>query len=437
MAGLWVSLRLGSLLGLPSLPYQEFLVFLPALALAVPVWINRRDFSHRLPILLCIIWPLVALLWVDPTERGRGVVVPMTLLFSALIGSAMARHKLMESGARAFIVGTLISLAGLFFISRGTLAGSQRLGSVFGEESIIVNPNVVAINLVLASYLGVYVVNCIRRRQNTVKVQYSGDLVCWLLATILCAGSVVLTGSRGGIVGMTLMFFVLLFMNGHWTARVISSRIAVLFVFLGAGYLAINYIEGIAARVSDTDKLASLSDRVPIWQAGYYVLSIDDSVIYWGVGTGGVHKRLGEEMGEGLRGADGVLRRSPHNSYLEWAMSLGLPGIVLGGWLAFTLCRRAFLLDRRELRTERMALLTYCFTHAMSTTIHTSPFSVPLFAMVMALVCQPVLFEAPEETVATNKARGRKRKKNRALHPYPAHQLPCEAFASRPWPSKQ
>jgi O-antigen ligase len=176
-----------------------------------------------------------------------------------------------------------------------------------------------------------------------------------LLAAGLCLLGILLSLSRGGLLGLAAAVVVAIFVAGRWRPQVMAGATAV--VVLAVGYFALFASLPAKERVTN---VGGGTGRVDLWTVGWRM--VQDHPVR-GVGTGqfqtsSVHYLL--QPGAIQRG-DFILSQPKvaHNTYLNILSELGVVGAALfGAVLLFSL--GCLLLTARELRAdgdERLEIL--------------------------------------------------------------------------------
>jgi O-antigen ligase len=213
------------------------------------------------------------------------------------------------------------------FLSTGVV-GLRRIQGYDGGSGLVGNPNDLALTLNLIIPLAAALM---------LSARSAGAR--WLAgaAAFLSAGAVILTFSRAGF--LTLAATSLMF--GLWLLRRRAPGKAA--VLLVAGLCAIPYLPQ-----GYTDRLSTITD-IAADQTGSATGRWRDYQV--AIGVVARNPILGAGIGQDVlamnqsRGGDWV---SVHNAFLEYAVDLGLPGLVLFVWLYLTSFRSARAVERRS-----------------------------------------------------------------------------------------
>ncbi|TMK82137.1 MAG: hypothetical protein E6G47_01260 [Actinobacteria bacterium] len=177
------------------------------------------------------------------------------------------------------------------------------------------------------------------------------------LISALAVVAVLLTRSRGGLVGLCVVMG--LFLARASSRQRLSAAVAVLacVLILGA-FGSSEYWDRMATIWGGGGPRTTVSDgydasgvwgaRWPVWQAGLQLMLAHPVI---GVGPGVF------EVGEGLSHGGAGKWSSAHNAFLQIGVELGIPGLALFGFLLYRAvknCRRVIRLarQRRELAME-------------------------------------------------------------------------------------
>jgi O-antigen ligase len=170
-----------------------------------------------------------------------------------------------------------------------------------------------------------------------------------VLAALLSIAAVVLTFSRAGFLTLAttgLMLFVVLIRRKSAGAAGLLLLLALAApVLMPAGYTdRLSTITNIEA-----DRTGSAQGR---WQDFIVAAEVVAGNPIIGVGIGNDMIALNEHRGD-------ETWRSVHNAYLQYAVDLGLPGLLLFAWLHIKCFRTARSIERRAARDPALASLSY------------------------------------------------------------------------------
>jgi O-antigen ligase len=239
------------------------------------------------------------------------------------------------------LISIVLALTGVKNYLTGTFMGDVTVERIRGYEAALTsNPNDLALMLNIILPLSIALLLLERR---------TGRRLVLLAAIALSVGGVVLTFSRGGFVTLAAMSLMYL-----WKFRRRAERRLVYAAFLVAlacvPLLPGVYVERITT-ITDisTDPTGSAEARWRDLRAAVgYVLR--HPVV--GAGIGSDQLALNEERGS--------YWSSVHNAYLQYAVDLGLPGLVLFMLIMLGCLRRLRDAERLAVRERGQAALLHC-----------------------------------------------------------------------------
>lgn len=160
----------------------------------------------------------------------------------------------------------------------------------------------------------------------------------WQLAqSVLLLGALVATGSRGGLVSLSLLvLFVIVIVN--------SLRVRLAVLGLGAlGVVVLHWVvgarEGGGAALLGVDRLAAASDQVDSTRFELWSVAIEQWLAspLWGIGLGQFERHSAE-----VRRLETGLGLVTHNSFLFFLVSFGVLGLALFLYLFWWLLRSIY-----------------------------------------------------------------------------------------------
>ncbi len=382
-------------LGLPEVvPYPDRLLSLPALLFGMASWRRRWSFSHGLPALFCFGLFFAGVLVVDETERGRGMLVFAGVAAAIPISALLIELKAARLCAQVFVFASLGNML-ILLLASGGFTGVGRFGMLALNDIRVSNPNGFAAQMGFAAVLSMALMHEQRNKVLTkIKTHLTQrDIQHYFLLALFGLG-ILMSASRGMI--LTLIAVVTLrILSGN--TRAIHRIILCVSLFLVAT-LILSGENQIVSRFRDTEDIAALGNRLPIWQAGLEILQSETSNLWYGVGTGGTEKTLAEYLPRdhsSRAGEDGISRRATHNSYVEWVLSHGLIGIPFGLWLIVAAIRNSTRLDRFDRSTDRRTLLAFCAIISMSTVLYRATYATALCTLLLTMLSGPFLAAWP------------------------------------------
>lgn len=375
--------------GVPEvIPYIELAVYLPVVVLAICRWGHNRQAWNR-PLVACCILVALGVTWVDPTERGRGLLIAVGVITVIPVSQLIWETNAHRLCATLFIVSSAVNLAVTLANSTTGYDSFSRMGTVvLDDRGRVTNANQFGGQMAAAAVLAMafYLVPSHR----------SKVLSCTMTAPRLLAISLIgafffgvfASASRGALAALAVASLALISLGAasgvKKTFRSLLVVILTVTLLTGTGTM-----EPVLARFQDSHDVESLGDRLPIWTSAVVAWVSRGKTFVMGVGTGGVDKALVEHSVSDLRprvGEDLVARKSSHSSYVEWILSYGVLGLVSGSALVFSLLRHAWNLDRRDGWTGRRALLLFLLANSVTTVVYRAPYAVPLETLLVALV---------------------------------------------------
>jgi O-antigen ligase len=302
------------------------------------------------PVGTCILvaflsWVAVSQLWAEAPVESRDAFFSLALnvILFLIIFTAVRTPSQAVGVIGAFVAGaTLAALYGLAFVApEGTEEAARLSGSLD-------NPNELATILVAALALSLGLAGALRESP----VARLGALG----AGALCLVGLLLTGSRGGLVGLAIALLAFLLTGARFRGRMVVVAVAV--TVAAVGYYS--YIASPAARERLSD-VESGSGRTDLWTVAWRMVEADP---VRGIGAGNfpissVHFLL--QPGS-IERSDLFIEKPKvvHNTYLETWAELGIVGLalflfILGfGVYSASRAMRAFA-DRGDLRMELLA----------------------------------------------------------------------------------
>ena len=366
-----------------AIPYPDRLLCLPALLFGLASWMRTRSFSRYLPVLACLALFFAGVLVVDETEQGRGMLVFAGVVAAIPISALIVELKAARFCAKVFIYASIGNML-ILLLASGGFAGEGRFGLLAIDDVRVSNPNGFAAQMGLAAVL---IMALMQEQRNKAIAKIKSHLtqrahltqrdMQYYSMLAVCALGILMSASRGTI--LTLISVIMLrILSGN--TRAIHRIVLCVSLFL-VTLLVLSGENQIVSRFQDTEDIAALGNRLPLWQAGLEIMQSEAQYLWYGVGTGGAEKSLAEFLHRDYSfrmGEDGIYRRATHNSYVEWVLSHGLIGIPFGLWLIIAAIRTSVRLDRRDRSTDRRSLLAFCAIISMSTVLAASTTTVPL-----------------------------------------------------------
>jgi len=332
-----------------TLPLEEMAGLLPtgsitlkALGLAViGTWllhslVRRRRIAvpgATLALLAFVLWGAASASWaVDPaTATHAAATLVQLLFFYLLVVNVLDRPATLRPALLAHVGGAvLLSVFALYLVGSGVLQGG-RATIVVGREMLL-EPNALAGVLLLP--LAICVTGgCDPSRPG-------GERLSLAAAGLLCLTTILLTMSRGALVGVVLIaVLVSVAARRPWIVP-----LGLLFALPGLLLAGPALTERLAEGATLADRAAG---RLDIWRVGWVIIRSHPLL---GVGLGcfpGVYldylsQATGISWRHALEVAEG-LQRNPHNTFLGTAAELGVIGLGLLLALLAVHLRQAFV----------------------------------------------------------------------------------------------
>jgi hypothetical protein len=378
--------------GLPEvIPNIELAVYLPVVLLSICRWSSSRQVWHR-SFTICIILVIIGVAWVDPTERGRGMLMAAGVATVIPISQLIRETNAYRLCAAAFIVSSAFNLFVTLANSEAAYDPSSRMGTVvLDDRGRVTNSNQFGGQMAAAAVLAMafFLVSSHRGRLPS-QTMTASRLVAISATGAFCFG-VFASASRGAIAALASASIALIFL-GKANGVKKAFRCALVLLVTVALLTGTGTVEPLLGRFQDSHDVESLGDRLPIWTSALSAWLSSGRTFFIGVGTGGVDKALVEHAVSNLRpriGEDLIARKSSHNSYVEWIVSYGLFGMLFGLGLVFSFVRRTWNLDSSDGWTGRRALLLFLLVHSMTTVVYRAPYAIPVEALLVALLLPP------------------------------------------------
>lgn len=375
--------------GVPEIiPYIELAVYLPVVVLSICRWGHNRQAWNR-PLVACCILVVLGVTWVDPTERGRGLLIAVSVITVIPVSQLIWETNAHRLCATLFIVSSAVNLAVTLANSTTGNDSFSRMGTVvLDDRGRVTNANQFGGQMAAAAVLAMafHLAPTHRARVLSRTMSVSRVLTILLIGG-LCFG-VFASASRGALMALAVASLALIFFGKEDGVK--KTFRCMLVLALTAPLLAgTGTLETVLARFRDSRDVESFGDRLPIWKSAFAACMSNPRTLLIGVGTGGVDKAVVEYAVTDVAprlGKDFIARKFSHSSYVEWLVSYGLLGLVSGSALVFSLLRRAWNLDRRDGWTGRRALLLFFLANSVVAVVYRTPYAIPLEALLVALV---------------------------------------------------
>jgi O-antigen ligase len=280
---------------------------------------GTRDFVSDHPVLtylllLFLAWGALSLLWAEDFNSGVGALerYALNILLFVIAFSAVRESKHAVWVVTVFLVGATVSaMYGLLSPQSGSFEEVSRLAGS-GQD-----PNLLAATLVSALALSTaFLVGW--RHSPIVRV-----LALSMIA--LCAGSIFLSLSRGGLVALGVALVAGVVVGGRW--RPVAATLLVAVGLAGVGYFTFLASPQAVQRVLETQGGTGRSD---IWAVGWRMVKSSPTN---GIGVGNFQvSSIHFLLEPGALQRDEFIVDEPkvaHNMYLEVLAELGVVGLAL------------------------------------------------------------------------------------------------------------
>jgi hypothetical protein len=349
---------------------------------AVPATGPRTEYGLIVALLVLSALNIPTSLW-----RG-GALMTLTELYLKSVAFFWLLSRVVDSTRRVRVVGWTVAAASVplaFSAVKAYLAGG---GERFTLHQGMATSNANDLALVMNLFIPLIVVNGLTARRTVVRA------LAWGIVAA-CVLTVFLTFSRGGFLtlGLEAALFSAFFVRRRLGWVIVAGG---LLMVVGLAAIPRTYWQRMATITSiESDPTGSSQER---WKDQVAAIQLVATRPLLGAGVGQSVLALNE-----FRGVHWV---SVHNTYLEYAVDLGLPGLFLFVWLvtaAYRGIRRVELTgpDASEFRAlatgVRISLSGYVFAALFHPLAYKGPFFIVL-ALVVALQAIAARQSAPVQS---------------------------------------
>jgi len=405
----FVALKLGSIFYTKTPLFINVALCVPAAALGAASWLMVRNFARAWQVVLCVIVAWVGLLYAFEIEKNRGIVAASYLAMALPIGALIVEHRCWWLCAKVFVFSNAAAMSLALWFEYQTYGVNMatstfRFGYLVGDNgTYLSNPNVVGGQLAFAALLAFMLhlregsAGADRRNDPAAPKRFS---LGW---TVFLSLGCFLTASRGAFLawfaGIGLVWF--------WGTRSQESGKLKDLVAISVVLLAVLLFVTVSVGFTPWGSLQKRFEAMPasvlnptnrfmVWKSAIEAWRSDPQYFLIGTGTGVAPDVLGEFNDYVLPDGITVAAADSHNAFVEWGLSFGLIGMILGTCLMVTMWRRAYQLDRSHGNVGRRAvLLCFCMTSMYYVTFYQLLFVVA-GAMILAMLSEP-----PEAEVQT------------------------------------
>lgn len=279
----------------------------------------RLDFLSVHPgvtyaLVLFLAWIALSRLWAEDPAETLDTLFRLTLnaILVLIVFSAVRKPSHAVGVVAAFVAGAMLAAVyGLLFVTPQATGETARLSS--GLE----NPNELATVLVAALAMSLGLAGALRESPLARRLAFMAAAVCVL--------GVFFTGSRGGLVSLSVALIAFLLIGARFRGRLLLVGLAV--VAAGIGYYTSVASPEARTRLTDVE---SGTGRTDLWEVGWRMVEAEP---LRGIGAGNFpvsSRRFLLEPGSIAR-SDLFLGKPKvaHNTYIEIWAELGLVGLSL------------------------------------------------------------------------------------------------------------
>ncbi|MGQ9505218.1 MAG: O-antigen ligase family protein [Thermogutta sp.] len=445
IGGLAITLRrLGDFCGVEFPEMIHFVIYAPAVALGALSWLVRPSPLSHWSVVLVMAIPLLGLFYGESSSFATNAVIAFYLLSGPAIGSLIVEYESWWRVARWTVLVNAFVVFLAFYLTYRNYQGSLYHTFVkFGylpleDQTFGANPNQMGGQLAFASVLGLvlffrsgrpspggYFPLCQKTagtetlgesrlafgshrdpsllfaEQPTkagIATTFSLGKADWfvLLAALVTTVGCFMTGSRGAVLSLFVGGFIVLAGSvGLQPLRRLRDLMVLTVLLLTASLLltsllGVNPILRLMERFSgeDVTTVATAGNRLLIWENVIKAWTRDPARLLVGTGTGGADIAVGELDPGATWDDSGEFRRNCHNAFLEWILSYGILGSLVGALFVTYLVLRAVQLDRAERTTLRTGLLAALFAFAVTAVSYRHLCWPVEAALVLAFLCE-------------------------------------------------
>ncbi len=373
---------------------------LPAVFLGAASWFRVRSFARSWLVVLCVLIGWVGMTYAFEIEKNRGIMSVSYLTMILPIAALIVEHRCWWFCAKVYVLANAFAMTLMLwfqYYAHGARVFRKihRFGAIFSNDgtTLLSNPNVAGGQLAIAAVLAFMLYLRSNRTSEKPHADHDRFSLGW---TIFLSLGCILTASRGGFAawfgGMAVLVF--------WETRTLRFTRLKDFVALSSVLLCATFFvaaatgftpwETLQVRLDRKQELLDACGRTVIWENAFELWRSDPQYFWIGTGAGVAPEALGKFMGLSKPGDPrAVLGLDAHNAFVEWGLSFGLLGMIVGSCFLVTLWRRASDLDCRGATVNRRAFIL-CFALASMTyaTFYLLTF-VTAGSLILAMVSEP------------------------------------------------
>jgi O-antigen ligase len=289
---------------------------------AILVLLLRGSFEKKLrqPNVVAIYWTLLTLfgllsiVWaLDPTiaQQRFSTAIGMLILYIVVTSYKIEKDEFNAIKVLIIAGGLLAAIATINNYISGVYYIAQRVSLKFGEASS--NPNLLGFSLLIP--ISVCIEMMFEQKKKRITVFFAIVLTLMLLCIIL-------TGSRGTMLGVGAIFIVYFFS--------IRKKFAFVSIAILVGIILVPFISDLYIERWESSLETGGSGRISIWYASLMVIKK-----YWFLGAGLNNFPIAFNEFADYATATIYRFRDPHNTYMTIFGELGIIGfllVVLGMW---------------------------------------------------------------------------------------------------------
>lgn len=304
--------------------------------LIIGIWYRRTPADWPLFFLLLVMLPIA--LWAAPGPLRQEYAIPRALiliwnfaLFSTVVSHAGRRRELYQLAVTAFAaLGVAIAVASIFgtqwsnkFPVIGPLLAliPKPLAGIFSGTDSGFNPNQVGGTLLyvlpLLVALAAYGLADPRRRP--------AKWAPVTLAAVIVGSVLILTQSRGSLLGAGVALLFMLLIHWRWGRRLLAA--GVVLAVIGLAVIPLDSLSGTlesAANVQEVTGALTLAGRMEIWTRALYGIG-DFPFTGMGLGT---FRKIVHLLYPLFTIPPDVDFAHAHNFFFQMALDFGIPGLV-------------------------------------------------------------------------------------------------------------
>ena len=375
---------------------------LPAAVLGTIAWFSVRSFAKSWPVLLCLAVAWFGLYRVSGVNVNRSTVFITYLTIIVPIATLVVRHRCWWHCAKIYVIANALAM-GLALWFEYSIEGSSmmsafyRFGFLVSEDGTqrLSNPNIVGGQLAFAAVLAFMLFLrgglCLNRNGQW-KTSGPPFSLGW---TLFLSLGVVITASRGAFLAWFAGIGTLLFFGLHaqgqrrQTDIIVAGGLMMSLALLMAIATGFSPWESLQTRFDLGGNVWQASGRLEIWKNAFRAWTSSWQYFTLGTGAGVAPETLAHFLRIAL--PDGVTPAAldTHNTFVEWGLSFGLLGIVVGICLVVAVVYKAVQLDHRDGFFNRRALLLCFFLTSMNYVSFYQLFFISAGALILAMLSEP------------------------------------------------